>query len=238
MWRHFHTRVRAPLEAAGIPVLMTPGNHDASVYPGFEGEREAYAAYHQRHPAAFSLLQGGAFPYHYAAAYKGLLLLSLDATATGALPHSQHQWLEKTLNTTGDYRAKLAFGHLPLQGVAVGREREVIDDPLLESLLVRSRVSIYLSGHHHAYYPGYRLGLDMLSVGNLGGNARRIIGSGVTPGFSFALLEFDVAGNLRIEAFRGPDFTALFDITTLPPNIGAGEKSLLRRDLASDGGNE
>ena len=30
MWAAFHRTVTAPLEAAGIPLAVTPGNHDAS----------------------------------------------------------------------------------------------------------------------------------------------------------------------------------------------------------------
>ena len=40
MWRAFHRLIRTPLEQAGIPVLMSPGNHDASAYPGFSLERQ------------------------------------------------------------------------------------------------------------------------------------------------------------------------------------------------------
>ena len=33
MWDAFHRTVTAPLEAAGIPLAVTPGNHDASNPP-------------------------------------------------------------------------------------------------------------------------------------------------------------------------------------------------------------
>ncbi len=59
MWRNFHSFVRQPLEQAGIPVLMTPGNHDASVYPGFELERETYTDYHADHPPGIEPEPGG-----------------------------------------------------------------------------------------------------------------------------------------------------------------------------------
>ena len=42
MWSAFHATVTDPLKAAGIPLLVTPGNHDASAYPGFELERKVF----------------------------------------------------------------------------------------------------------------------------------------------------------------------------------------------------
>ncbi len=38
MWKAFHKDVSDPLAAAGIPFAVTPGNHDASAYRGFERE--------------------------------------------------------------------------------------------------------------------------------------------------------------------------------------------------------
>ena len=42
MWRAFHETVSDPLERAGIPLAVTPGNHDASGYDRFMLEREIY----------------------------------------------------------------------------------------------------------------------------------------------------------------------------------------------------
>ena len=42
MWQAFHAGVTDPLRSAGIPLLVTPGNHDASAYGGFEGERRIF----------------------------------------------------------------------------------------------------------------------------------------------------------------------------------------------------
>ena len=99
--------------------------------------------------------------------------------------------------------------------------------------MAASGLTIYLSGHHHAYYPGYRRGIEMLGVGNLGGNPRAIIGTDYTNGFSFALLEFDAQGQLDISAFQAPNFERAVNISGLPRQIGHGDKKLLRRDIAA-----
>jgi hypothetical protein len=235
MWRNFHRFVRQPLEGAGIPVLMTPGNHDASVYPGFELEREAYTEYHADHPPGIEPQPAGRFPYHYATEYRGLLLISLDATASGPLPAPQREWLATALEDAGRYHAVLVFGHLPLQPVATGRERDVITDPELESLIAAAGVKAYLSGHHHAYYPGRRGGVDMLSMGNLGGNQRKLVGTNVRTGFSFALLEIDARGVLGITAYLAPHYERILAPETLPPRIGSGDRALRRRDVQDPG---
>lgn len=232
MWESFHERVRSPLEQAGIPLVMTPGNHDASAYPGFELEREAYSRYHDAHPPSFIPIAGSHFPYNFATALNGILLVSLDATKAGPLDNKQMEWLVQQLCGPQAYKAKIAFGHLPLQPIAYGRQSDVIQDAALEALLVAGVVSAYLSGHHHAYYPGRRVGIDMLSMGNLGGNQRRLLGTTMTTGFSFALLQIDSTGTVQISAFKGPEFDEPIDINALPQHLGDGNERLTRKDIA------
>ena len=43
MWEAFHAEVTEPLNRVGIPLVVTPGNHDASAYGGFEAERAIFA---------------------------------------------------------------------------------------------------------------------------------------------------------------------------------------------------
>ena len=73
MWDGFHEVVSEPLQDAGIPLAVTPGNHDASGYPAFEGEREVYAdewaarrpavgTGDRRRPARFVPVGGSALP--------------------------------------------------------------------------------------------------------------------------------------------------------------------------------
>ncbi len=231
MWSNFHQQVRKPLEQAGIPLISTPGNHDASGYQGYELEREVYAHYHAAHPPAFTPDEEGRFPYYFSTVINDLLLISLDATLASPLDEDQHQWLKRRL-CEGEQKATFVFGHLPLQAIARGRERDVISDPRLEEVLAATGVAAYLSGHHHAFYPGSRMGIDMLSVGNLGGNQRRLIDTSQTTGFSFALIAIDAQNNANISAYSGPDFREAVDITRLPPYLGVGSQRLTRRDLA------
>jgi hypothetical protein len=58
MWAGFHAAVTDPLSAAGIPLAVSPGNHDASAYDGFENERRVYAATWQARRPAVEFVDG------------------------------------------------------------------------------------------------------------------------------------------------------------------------------------
>ncbi|MEP5568740.1 MAG: metallophosphoesterase [Halioglobus sp.] len=227
MWTNFHQQVRKPLQSAGIPLVMTPGNHDASAYPGFELERSVYAEYFQAHPPKFTPRPGGNFPYHFSVALDGLHLISLDATKAGQLPDTQLAWLQEQLQPG----PTIVFGHLPLQPISIGREKDIIQDARLEEALRNHGKAIYLSGHHHAYYPGTRAGINMVGMGNLGGNLRRLVGTRSTTGFSFTLLDYNEQGLTKMSRYTGPDFMQDVANTTLPPSIGRGEHKLQRLDI-------
>ena len=231
MWDNFDAQIREPLEAAGIPLLMTPGNHDASAHPGFEHERATYNERQADHPPNLPVFPGGNFPYHYATSLAGVLFISLDATTSDELTASQREWLARQLENAGHYRSVVLFGHLPLQPVTIGRERDIITDEKLEALLRDATNTIYLSGHHHAYYPGWRDGLHMLSVGNLGGNQRSLVGTAQKTGFSFSWLEIDGQGDIAVSAYRGPLFLDAIANESLPENLTSARGTLVRRDL-------
>lgn len=77
MWQAFHRSVSDPLSAAGIPILVTPGNHDASAYDGFQQERRIYEQeWRARQPVPVK----GDWPFAYAAEFGGVRFVSLDAT--------------------------------------------------------------------------------------------------------------------------------------------------------------
>lgn len=229
LWRAFHATVHAPLRAAGIPLVMTPGNHDASAYPAYATEREMYARYHAAHPPLLAPRAGGYPPFYFAVDLGPLRLIALDATRPGPLATPQHAWLAEELATAAG-RPVLVFGHLPLQPIAIGREQDIITDPALETLLAEAGVTAYLSGHHHAFYPGWRAGIPMLSVGNLGGNPRTLVGTGQSTGFSFLVLEITADGSMAVEARLAPDFTGALHWLSLPETLGRGDQALQRLD--------
>ena len=231
MWQAFHTHVTAPLAAAGIPLAVTPGNHDGSGYHGFELERGIFAEQWQPRRPALSFVDAGDYPFNYAFAAGEVLFVAVDATQVGHLSSPQMAWIEATLDRHGPrYRWRVVFSHLPVWPFAQGREREVIGDPALQELLRRAGVALYLSGHHHAFYPGVKDGITHLSQSCLGAGPRRLLGVHRQSPRSFTLLEF-TDGTPSITAFAAPDFTAAIDWAGLPPSIHSSIADLVRADL-------
>jgi len=232
MWQAFHEHVSKPLQEAGIPLVATPGNHDASAYKGFDQERTIYAEQWQTHQPEIPFLDAGSYPFYYAFALGDVLFISLDATVVGALPEQQMAWLRQLLEKHGPaYQRRVIFSHLPLWPFARGREREFIGDPELQKLLQQAGVELYLSGHHHAFYPGVSGRIALVGQACLGAGPRRLIGTGERSARSFTLLEFTADG-IDVAAFMAPQFKNPVDWATLPARIRSSAAELLRADLA------
>jgi len=234
MWQAFHSHVSEPLAKAGIPLAVTPGNHDGSAYHGFELERRIYGEQWSARRPAVSFVDAAHYPYYYAFAAGDALFVALDATTLGELAPEQMAWLRDLLaQHGGKYKQRIVFNHVPLWPFAQGRESEYIGDPALENLLREARVDLYLSGHHHAFYPGHKDGIHLVSQSCVGAGPRRLIGSAQRSPRSITLIE--VGGDaLRLAALEGPDFTRPIDWRTLPERIRSPAAELIRADLVKD----
>jgi len=234
MWRAFHEHVSNPLAEAGIPLAVTPGNHDGSAYHGFELERQIYGEQWSARRLAVTFVDAAHYPYHYAFAAGEALFVSLDATTLGGLAPEQMTWLKELLAEHGPkYRQRVVFSHVPLWPFTQGREREFIGDPALEQLLKDAKVDLYLSGHHHAFYPGHKDGIHLVSQACAGAGPRRLIGSDQRSPRAFTLIEID-GTQLRLAALKEPDFTQRVDWRTLPERIHSQAAELIRADLVKD----
>ncbi|WP_380055096.1 metallophosphoesterase family protein [Falsihalocynthiibacter sp. SS001] len=230
MWTSFHRTVSDPLAKAGIPLAVTPGNHDASAYSGFERERKIFAAQWSKRRPAVKFLDDKDYPFFYGFEKEGTLFVSYDATTLGPLSGDQMQRLKAM---SKGYKSIVTFSHLPLWPFAQAREREIIGDTTLDALQREVGVSLHLSGHHHAYYPGWKDGVAYVSQACLGGGARKLIGTSGTSEHSFTMLSIDANGNYRVKALRAPNYTSEIDITTLPQSIKTPKATLKRLDLAN-----
>jgi predicted phosphodiesterase len=234
MWRAFHEHVSNPLAEVGIPLAVTPGNHDGSAYHGFELERQIYGEQWSARKPALSFMEAAHYPYYYAFAAGGALFVSLDATTLGELTPEQMTWLRELLAQHGaKYRQRVVFSHVPLWPFTQGREREFIGDPKLEQLLREANVDIYLSGHHHAFYPGHKDGIHLVSQACAGAGPRRLIGSAQRSPHAISIIEID-GQQLRLAALQGPDFAQPIDWRSLPERIRSQAAELIRADLVKD----
>jgi 3',5'-cyclic AMP phosphodiesterase CpdA len=233
MWKAFHTHVSDPIAAAGLPLAVTPGNHDASGAARFSLERTIYREQWSARRPGVEFLDADGYPFQYAFRVGDVLFISLDATDVGHLPPAAKAWLRGVLERHGaQARHRVVFSHLPIWPFAVGRETEILGDHELEEILQRGRVDVHLSGHHHAYYPGYRHGVRFVSQGCLGAASRPLIGTLERPPRSITVIDFDADGAIRIDAFAGADFTVPIARQALPERIESRWVTLVRDDLA------
>jgi 3',5'-cyclic AMP phosphodiesterase CpdA len=229
MWSAFHATVSDRLDAAGIPFAVTPGNHDASAYSGYAEERDAFeATWSDRRPDVM-FVDDADYPFRYAFTVGDALFVSLDDTLVGALSAEQSAWLDVVLDTQAAVR--VVFGHVPLYPFAEGRETEALFDDDLEQLLVDHDVTVFVSGHHHAYFPGRRGPLRLVGTSCLGDSARNLIGTDSASPRS--VLRFTIADGalVDLDAYAGDRFDAPIERASLPAAVGSGSDLIARDDL-------
>jgi hypothetical protein len=231
MWDAFHAAVSDPLRRAGIPLMVTPGNHDASAYGGFEGERRIFAEEWRARKPALDYIDDGDYPFFYAFRMKGVTFVSLDATTIGPLRGGQAQRLRDIARANDTL---VAFSHLPLWPFAIGRETEIIGDTDLQDLFRTIDLDLHLSGHHHAFYPGWKDGTAFVSQACLGGGPRRLLGTDTRSAHAITFLEIPVRGGIEITAFEGAGFADPMDWTRLPRRLTHGITTLRRLDLVPE----
>ena len=234
MWQGFNKTFTEPLARAGIPLAITPGNHDASGFPAFARERQHFEANWKSRHANLDLLPGSEWPWRYAARLGTTLLLSFDGTRPGLLPASEREFLARMLEEhASGFETVIVFSHLPMWPVGKGRESEIIDDKELLALLHRHEVDVYASGHHHAFFAGRDdHGLLHLAVGALGGNSRHYSDGLGRQAHSFAVLEID-GGSVYVSARTAPDFTRAIEPDRLPARIDGPLGRLTRLEASA-----
>lgn len=233
MWEGFHGAVSDELEEAGVPFAVTPGNHDASGYPAFASERARFVNEWSSRRPDVEMVDDAHYPLRYAFRRGPALFVSLDATTVGPLSTDVMAWLDRVL-ANHDAPVKVVFGHVPLYPFTHGREREAIGDHALEDLLVRRGVDLFLSGHHHAYYPGRRGALRLVSTACLGGGPRPLIGTDRPSERSLILMEIDETGVRSLDAFAGAALDRRVARRELPRSVGEGERRILRDDVPAN----
>ena len=244
MWAAFDDHVAAPLREAGLPYGFTIGNHDASSALGindsplFQQERDLAAAYWQdpEHDPGVEFIDRSEFPFYYTFRYDDVFFMAWDGSSSH-IPKDKLAWVEQALASEAaqSARMRILLGHLPLYSVAVGRNEpgEVMENAdQLRAMLEKYDVHTYISGHHHAYYPGHRGNLQLLHTGILGSGPRPLIDSDLPPWKAITVVDID---------FDTPELTryTTYDMQTLErieyeqlPRFLTGHNGLVvRRDI-------
>lgn len=202
MWMAFDRTIAAPLRQAQLPLGFTLGNHDASgaLSPTgsyiFNQDRQLASAYWNQQKPGLSFIDRAKFPFYYTFTQKDIFYLVWD-TSTAKLSAQQLAWVEKSLGSPPAQAAKLRImiGHLPLYGIAVGRNQpgEYLENAeQLRSLMEQYHIHTYISGHQHAYYPGHRGQLQLLHAGALGSGPRQLVGSDRPPQKTLTIVDINL----------------------------------------------
>ena len=232
MWTAFHRAVTEPLARAGVPMAVTPGNHDASSGARFRLEREMFREQWLPRRPVVDFVDAENYPFSYAFSVGRVLFVSLDATFVGVMSEREREWLRNLpLRHGARYSHRIVFSHVPVWPVAVGRENDYLGDEKLEAILREGRVDLFLSGHHHAYYPGVKDGVRYVSQACLGAAPRALIGSSTHSGRAITVLEIPADGPIGVDAYRAPDYTERIDRHELPARVSSRHATLVRDDL-------
>ncbi|MGF1535164.1 MAG: metallophosphoesterase family protein [Elainellaceae cyanobacterium] len=247
MWSAFDDHVAAPLRAAGLPYGFTIGNHDASGAQGvsdnylFKQERDLASAYWQdpKHDPGVEFIDRFEFPFYYTFRHDDVFFLSWDGSSSG-MPADKLAWVEKALASEAAQNARLRIllGHLPLYAVAVGRNEpgEVMENAdQLRAMLEKYDVHTYISGHHHAYYPGHRGDLQLLHMGIIGSGPRPLIDSDLPPWKALTVLDVDfdaLEGDMTRYTTYDIQTMELIEYGELPRFLTGHNGIVLRRDVA------
>jgi 3',5'-cyclic AMP phosphodiesterase CpdA len=211
MWQAFDDRVASKLRQAGLPFGLTIGNHDGSGALDADGQfkfaqdRAIAAEYWQNptHDPLLNFIDRRNFPFYYSFRLTAntsnpqeVFFLVWDAS-TAKISEDQLAWVEASLASPVAQSANLriAIGHLPLYAVAVGRNKpgEILDNAeQLRLLLERYHVHTYISGHHHAYFPGHRGQLQLLHAGAIGSGPRQLLNSDRLPQKTLTVIDIEI----------------------------------------------
>ena len=237
MWSSFQSTILNPLLQQGIGMIPTMGNHDASsqkwssqyVFARERHQAESFWA-RQKNRLGLEFIDAKQYPFQFSVKQPGLFVIVIDASSA-TVDRGQRQWLEQAL--TSESRSSddccVVMGHLPLTAISHGRDRagECIEDAIkLTDLMQRHRVDLYLSGHHHAWYPGELKEQRVLSLGAMGNGPRRLLGTQRPSDQSLTLLDLFPA----TKTVRETTFSL---ITMKPISLGSLPTQLSSRSFPS-----
>ena len=242
MWQAFDSHIAAPLRQQQIPFGFTIGNHDGSGAIKdnsfiFQGERDKAQDYWRKHQEQLGLdfIDRGNFPFYYSFQQNDIFFLVWDAS-THNISEQQLAWVKQALssNTAQQAKTRIAIGHLPLYPVAAAKNKPgeyLAKGEEMRSLLEQNQVQVYISGHHHVYYPGKKGNLELLHAGALGQGARQLIDSDLLPYPTITVIDLEAATSKLTYNTYNAETWELIPLEQLPASITGEHGTILRRDL-------
>ncbi|GAB4529421.1 MAG: metallophosphoesterase [Pleurocapsa sp.] len=242
MWSAFDKHIAAPLRKEQIPFGFTIGNHDGSGAIVndqliFQQERELASVYwnNYQHYPGLNFIDKAQFPFYYSFQEQDIFFLVWDASTHIISPQQLH-WIEQSLTSKAARQAKMriAIGHLPLYAVTASKNKPgeyLTEGEKLRSLLEKYQVHTYISGHHHAYYPGKKGQLELLHAGALGQGARQLLNSNLPPRNTVTVVDIELTSSKTIYTTYDIKTLEIIEQDRLPSFIDSHNGRIYRRDI-------
>ena len=243
MWAAFDEKILSPIRESGLPFALTVGNHDASSYQNngefvYVLDRQATEKYWNGHQQDTDLafVEAEGFPFYYSFKQNDIFYLIWDASSAN-VPPEQIAWAERALASPEAQSAKLrmVMGHLPLYAVSQRRDRpgEYLNGAdELKALLEKHNVHTYISGHHHAYFPGKSGELNMLHLGALGSGPKSLLTTNAAPFQTLTIMDIFLDTTDTVYTTYNMNNLEVVNPQTLPRLIVGPNGRELRQDVA------
>ncbi|RNI26197.1 phosphodiester glycosidase family protein [Rufibacter latericius] len=245
MWNGFDAKIAKPLRDANIPYAFTMGNHDAAI----EVDRVEAKKYWSRpenapkwHPVDITH-----YPFYFSykpSANSDIFFVSWEASSAN-ISAEQLEWVRAQFSSKQAKAAKFRFlvGHLPLYGVAqeYNSAGNILSNAAaLQAMMEELDVHTYISGHHHAYYPGKHGGVEFLNAGAAGSGPRKYLGYDAVAPNTVTLMDVFLEQDTIIYTtfdikHTEADAMPVFNEKQLPEVIVGANGHLLRRDVPISG---
>lgn len=243
MWDAFDEKILSPIRTAGLPFALTLGNHDASSYQDngefvFILDRQASEKYWEGHQSDTDLtfVEAGGFPFYYSFKQNDIFYLTWDASSAN-VPPEQIAWADRALASPEAQSAKLriVMGHLPMYAVSQRRDRagEYLNQAdELRALLERHNVHTYISGHHHAYFPGKAGNVNTLHAGALGSGPKSLLNTTDAAFQTLTIMDVFLDTASTVYTTYNMNTMEVVDLESLPRLIVGPNGRELRQDVA------
>jgi hypothetical protein len=99
-----------------------------------------------------------------------------------------------------------------------------------ETILEENNVHLYISGHHHAYFPAYKNKLKLLHTGALGSGPRSLLNSNLSPRNTLTVVDINLSPQTTVYTTYDMKTLEVINLRELPEKIDSLNRWVLREE--------
>lgn len=166
-----------------------------------------------------TLLDGGDYPVRYAFSFKGAFFLVVAGDPERGLSEENLAWMRRRLEEAQVYESRVVVSYLPLHKFADDGAGALNMKLQVYELLLRARVTAFVSAGHRVYFKGRYGALSVVSVGALADAGGKLSGTAFSQQGSVAVMDLASGVPDRVFAVEGPGWDAPLDERYLPETV-------------------